>query len=274
MVHLPCGGAVPRSKLPSEVVLSSTKPAKPQSRWTGQPWPAPIPALQQPPRNKAGLLLPNALLHTPVSFMISPCILLLYGLENLIPDLSSLSYHQQWRKARGEGSMRAGTLPIHLLWCRSARRLFSGNFPWPEHMLWGPFLIMICWGSVAFSELGVEHLVLAFKEGGGQRNQHSWVHCHLGWPREGSSSIWIDSLGPPDHQEAHTEAAGSSSGWSLGSLSLLPVRGHLGGLILHRTTIFLSETWGGVVMKRELLCPFIVWLSSFFLSLFINFCSS
>ena len=56
------------------------------------------------------------------------------------------------------------------------------------------------------------------------------------------SSIWIDRLGPPDHQEAHTEAAGSSSGCSLGSLSLLPVRGHLGGLILHRTTIFLSET--------------------------------
>ena len=101
MVHLPCGGVVPRSKLSSEVMLSSTKPARPQSRWTGQPWPAPIPVLQQPPKNKAGLLLPNALLHTPVSFTISPCILLLYGWENLIPDSSSLSYHQQWRKTRG-----------------------------------------------------------------------------------------------------------------------------------------------------------------------------
>lgn len=211
MVHLPCGGVVPRSKLSSEVTLSSTKAARPQSRWTGHPWPAPIPALQQPPKNKAGLLLPNVLLHTPVSFTISPRILLLYGWENLIPDPSSLSYHQQWRKTRGEGSMRAGISPIHLLWCHSARKVFSGNFPWPEHMLWGPFLIMIHWGSVALSELWVEHLVPAFKEGRGQRNQHSWVHCPLGWPSGRFSSIWIDRLGPPDRQEAHTEAAGSSS---------------------------------------------------------------
>ena len=90
-------------------------------------------------------------------------------------------------------------------------QLPSGNFPWPEHMLLGPFLIMIHWGSVALSELWVEHLVPAFKEGGGQRNQHSWVHCPLGWPSGRFSSIWIDRLGPPDHQEAHTEAAGSSS---------------------------------------------------------------
>lgn len=71
MVQLPCGEEVPRSEFSPEVVMSSTKPARPQSRWTGQYRPACICVLQQPPKNKAGILLPNAHLHRLVPFMIS-----------------------------------------------------------------------------------------------------------------------------------------------------------------------------------------------------------
>lgn len=61
-----------------------------KSRWTGQHRPASICALDQPLKNKCGILLPNALLHTLVFSIISPYILLLCDLESLVPDQSSL----------------------------------------------------------------------------------------------------------------------------------------------------------------------------------------
>lgn len=52
-------------------MLSSTNPARLQSRWAGQHQPVSDCALDQPLKNKSRILLPNAALHTPVFFIIS-----------------------------------------------------------------------------------------------------------------------------------------------------------------------------------------------------------
>jgi hypothetical protein len=82
---------VARSRLCPEVMLPSTKPARPQSRWRVSPI-CLHSSTSVTSEKQSVILLPNAPLHTLVVFMISPCIQLLYGLQNLF--LGQPNLHQ------------------------------------------------------------------------------------------------------------------------------------------------------------------------------------
>lgn len=83
----------------------------------------------------------------------SPRILLLYGLKTSSQIHQASPITSSGGRQEGRGAWGPGSHPSICCDAALPGRFFLGT-SFGQIKAWGPFLIMICWGSVAFSELG------------------------------------------------------------------------------------------------------------------------